>query len=478
MKTDARLAGNPAFIAIGRLAIATLAGLACGLLGSCDLLDQAGKGLSNGFNNNQNQAQTQQPAVAPGMGTPATQQEVDAMWQKLSAEDRQLLQESGMDKGFADSMVGSMDIASIQMMLESQLQMLRPMELHDKGVPVGKALAWKDVVNFESVDGLYSMVLAGNLDSDPEDELLVSQDVQWLVQLDGSEQELKLDPNQQLMATAIWDYDGDGIGEFLATDWNNFTQDESGAEEYKTLVLSTSGERIAELDGNIDMGNASGTDVDGDGHTELILMNYGPQYVPEVLAYGRKGKLVWQPKEAISLMEMASGDIDNDGKDELLAPLYDPNVPYGGRVMACGMGQEPVEVPGLSDNSLAGPPSLCADLNGDGFAEILTGSSLLNPQTGEKTRLAKPEGWDDMQLSWGMGMGLGVIELDGRKLLVARLIEGREEYRSDTVAMWNGAGELVYLEYLGEELQDLKVINGADGQKLMLQTNDRLKVSQ
>ena len=91
LKTDARLAGMPALKVIGRLAIATLAVLAIGLLGSCDLLDQAGKGLSNGFSNNQNQAQNQQPAAAPGMGTPATQQEVDAMWQKLSAEDRQLL---------------------------------------------------------------------------------------------------------------------------------------------------------------------------------------------------------------------------------------------------------------------------------------------------------------------------------------------------------------------------------------------------
>ena len=55
-----------------RLGMLLVLALATTIGSSCDLLDQAGKGLSQGFSSPQAQNQAQQQGSMPGMGQPAT----------------------------------------------------------------------------------------------------------------------------------------------------------------------------------------------------------------------------------------------------------------------------------------------------------------------------------------------------------------------------------------------------------------------
>ncbi|MEZ5339283.1 MAG: hypothetical protein R3F46_13620 [bacterium] len=466
-----------------RLGMLLVLALATTIGSSCDLLDQAGKGLSQGFSSPQAQNQAQQQGGVPGMGQPATQAEVDTLWKALSEDDKALLADVGIDKSYSDGFVGVMDAATIGMMLDSQLEMLRPLELHDAGVKLGAALGWKSILEVAGSDEYYVYPIVANLDADPQSELLLTQDAAQILELDGSMRLLE-QPAADYLITAAWDMDHDGIDELLAMDFGNDSPDAAAGIDYtySTVVLNLAGERLANLDGSSDMATLTDADIDGDGFGDVLLAGYDEAGTPQVRAYGKGGKELWKGSMSAVSSTLVHGDIDGDGMDELLGVGSSGLDPYSNNVQAFGLKQEATDIPGLSGNPLASPPSFCVAISAEGPAAILLGTSLLNAVSGERLKLARPEGWQEMQLGmgldWGSGHGYAVIERNGQRLLAARIIEGLNEYRSDTIGMWNSTGELVYLEFLGEEINDLQAVQGESGDALLIQTSSGLKVSQ
>jgi hypothetical protein len=449
------------------------------LSSSCDLLSKAAQGISHGINGPQSTAPNQVgTAGLPGNMSPATKQDIDALWNSYSAEDRQLLADNNMDRSQLDGMEGMLDVQTIRQMLDSQLQMYRPMELHPKSVVIGKALQWRELDSFTKDMDEYAAIVAGNFDDDADAELLLNLRGFEILELDGSRRSLPGLDGTELGIYGVWDMDGDGRSELLAVS-AEYSAVDGGDSGMQTSILALDGQVLATLEGMSMYGPHATADLDGDGFAELLLTTYDmTSYAASLKAYGRAGKEIWQ-QNGIGMGEgMVTGDVDGDGLDELLAAAMDPQSGMPGRVMAYGIRQEATAIPGLTDNSLIGPPMFCIDINGDGMDEILVGRNLLNPVDGIRSRLAKPQGWSEMQLGGGMGLGCGLLRRDGQAWLVARCIEGMEDWRSDTLLMWDAAGQLVYEEHIGEELVDLRVVHSASGERVVLQTRSRLLLSE
>lgn len=457
-----------------------LIGASLMLCTSCNLLQQAAQGINQGMSGGQSTAQNQASTTGlPGNLAPATKQDIDALWNSYSAVDRQLLSDNYMDRSQLDGFEGMLDVTTIRQMLDSQLQMFQPMELHDTGVPVGKALHWRELASFTGDIDEYAAIVPGNFDDDEDAELLLHQSGFEILELDGSRRSLPGLDGTELGIYGVWDMDGDGRCELLAVSSEMSETSEGGDSGMLTSILALDGRELAKLEGMSMFGGEATADLDGDGHGELLLANYDMQsYEVSLTAYGRGGKEIWQQTGIGMVESLITGDVDGDGRDELIGAGVDPQSGMPGRVMAYGIRQDATAIPGLTDNSLIGLPMFCIDINGDGTDEILVGRSLLSPVDGNRIRLTRPEGWSEMVPGSGPGLGCGLLLRDGQALLVARCVDGMEDWRSDTLLMWDAAGALVYQEHLGEELVDLRVVKSAKGPRIVLQTATRLMVSE
>ena len=451
---------------------------------SCQLLQQAAQGISSGMGGQQGTAPNQAGAsAAPGSMAPATKADIDALWNSYSAADRKLLSDNFMDRSQLDGFENMLDVTTIRSMLDSQLAMLQPMKLHNTGVLAGTALHWRELASYTDDLAEYAVIMPGNFDEDADDELLVHLHGFEIIELDGSRRSLSGLDGTELGVYGVWDMDHDGRSELLAVQSKQPSNSETGIYEdgdynMRTVMMGLDGAEITSMDGMSMFGPAAFADLDADGYVELLLSEFDMDtYAANLTAYGRGGREIWQQAD-MGANGVVAGDVDGDGRDELLGSAMDLTSGMPGRVLAYGLQQEPAVIAGLTDNSLIGPPQFCLDINGDGTDEILIGRSLLNPVDGSRIRLDKPAGWDEMVPGGMMGLGAGLLLRDGQPLLCARTVEGLEDWRADTLLMWDGAGKLVYQEHLGEELQDLRVAHSSAGDRVVLQTKTRLLVSE
>jgi hypothetical protein len=374
--------------------------------------------------------------------------------QKLvNSSDSSKLEHSGEESGAGSS-------SADQSAADVGQQSMTASEIHKPGIVIGNAMQWSVLDKFDGSYEDYASLLAGNFDTDPEWELLhVTQYTCSILELDGTLRELPILGWVAGTMELAWDWDGDGVMEIVTRGYGpEQPVDDNG---YSGLqILGLQGEVVAELPGSIPIASSLNADLDGDGFAELLMEDRSRD---GIVAYGIAGVELWFTTVLAGNIILAAADFDGDGKSELLGrSLADRSAEDTGLLRAWSMGQPGVAIPGLRDADPLEHPYFATDLNGDGRAEIVTSTVIVNPADGSRTALQMPVGWSVMDFG-PFPAQLVAYHSGGQSLLAARVLEQHGSERSDTLVMWDAGGRIVYQEHFVDALDAVLAVPTGDG---------------
>jgi hypothetical protein len=347
-----------------------------------------------------------------------------------------------------------------------------PMQYHPAAVSVGDAVAWQELAGVELLKDYSTRIITGNLDDDPDVELLLAGDLPQILELDGTHREL---PGSWDLKHPqfTWDMDGDGSSEIVCT---KEAAPGSSQASFTTVVCNPEGAELLQVQGICRSSGLDLPDIDGDGAADLLSFASGADSRQIVVkAWGRNGKEIWTAN-AGTRDDFIHGDIDGDCRDEILMSSAEGQQGFG-PVTVYGVDQKQSGLPGVTDNLQRWRPGAVANLHGNGKGLIAVDNCLFDPVKGSKMPLEKPPGWPEMRLGGYLGHSSAELKWKGSRVLAMTLLDGGSEMRSDTLAMWNAGGELVYLEHLGVILQEIRTLHTPGGDRLLMVTESGLLIT-
>lgn len=415
----------------------------------------------------------------PGMPGGASEAEIAALWDGYSAEDQDLLAAAGLGIDELLGLAGSRNLRWIRDLADNKIDVNRYWIRHPKEVLVGEPLGWHAALSWDGLEDEPQLLLPGNFDDDPQQELLLRNRSLSILDSDGSSRGLTGLDDTGLLVIGNWDMDGDGRDELLAHNRSAWINAGSGNPELLTTVLDLSGNSLASLPGTTLPVADSCVDLAGDGRRELLLLDYAGSALPTKLTiYGPGGKPAWQPPQMDGNMLQAIADIDGDGRQELLFTVEDANPALPLQLKACGPMLQPTAVPGLTAQDLDVLPLRALDMDGDGRDEFLVGSRLLDLATGTYLQLEIPQGWPGIVIERSTGVTAHAFNTPAGMRLAALVMESADYFFSDTLVLWDARGRLVYQQHFGEALSNIQVLQDPEGDHIVLQTATRLLLSE
>lgn len=397
--------------------------------------------------------------------------EIETIWLGLSSLQRTRLEAEGYDLRRMQILGGGLTRTELHAYILQLFEGLPASEMHEPGLVIGDAIKWRELDHFDGSYEDYASLLAGNFDDDPDRELLhVTQYTCSILELDGSLRELPILGWIGGKLELAWDWDGDGIMEIVT---RGYGPEQPGPDTMQ--ILNLAGEVVAELPGSLPIASSGTADLDGNGHRELLLEGGGRT---GLAAYGLTGLESWYVNALAANIVLAIGDFDGDGRDELLGRSVAEQSPTGlGLLRVFGLEQEFAVLPGLREAEASEHPYNAMDLNDDGVAEVITTDSIVNPADGSRTPLQIPKGWSGMDFG-PFPAQLVAYQAGGRTLLAARVLEQQGSERSDTLILWDAQGQIVYHEQFADALDEILVLPGATGDRLVIMKADGIYVEQ
>lgn len=267
-----------------------------------------------------------------------------------------------------------------------------------------------------------------------------------------------------------------------------------------TPVLNMRGDLAVTLPDGDDDGDVLTGDMLGNGQAELIVEI--ERIAESIKVYGWGGRRLDEFMLDMPLRYPVMGDLDGDGRDELLTM-------EGWDIASYGFKRQKTTIKGWPIGYF---PSACADITGDGRGELLACHSplatgeLIDPESGQYLGLAqgaRPEefyAWAGKHAAPAGGFYnpatgefielefpeaayiLNVFTANRGEILVADLDRGNgpEIYLKPLVGTmlltYNSDGELIYHEEFGAPALDFAAAKGGDGDHLVVQLDDRLLV--
>jgi len=309
---------------------------------------------------------------------------------------------------------------------------------------------------YYTLDGLDPVVGVANEYIEPFD-LLGDSTLKYLaVDLVGNQSSISTKTYDFIYKNSIITAAGQGGGPHVRA------FDENGLVEYQPNKLFAFSENFR---GGL---NVATGDIDGDGQDEIIA-GVGPGEEPWVKVFEKNGTFVSQFLAYAQTLRggvyVAAGDLDGDGRDEIITGVpegYGPHV----RVFNGETGQ-PVITAGFFAYDpwvRTGIRVAAGDLNGDGVDEIVTGTGFgagthVRTFTGTGEPIFTPGffvyGYDDRS---GINVGVGDVDGDGDE----EIITGSGQGRSPEVRIYEYNGEYLtsFVPYLASYNLGVKVAVG------------------
>lgn len=367
----------------------------------------------------------------------------------------------------------------------SQMMAAMQASLPPAQVVLGTPRAWRVLEQSGSLGLNYNPggVVTGDFDADGDDELLkiANKGKSTVYEADGTKRWAEISGEEFSLQAVSWDCDRDGVAEVIVpTTLAGVVRDHRGSgTTFRSVNLDGSlpvfrldGTLAAELainGGQIDPPLTG--DVDGDGHDELLVYDYGTGTgkAKGWLVFGRDGKqtTVIKPRNTSRLETMGMptftvcGDIDGDGKADLVYPIN--------KMKALAYANTSIKVKELGYWPSPRTPVCASDLDGDGCTELLASESgYMNPVTGVFTDLIMPvqAGDDYIRLDCATGDfdGDGTVEIAAGSMFATGVI------------VFTPDGQCTYYEELGSMAFAVVTLKTATQDYLVLQLMDRLLI--
>ncbi|MBN2082831.1 VCBS repeat-containing protein [bacterium] len=314
--------------------------------------------------------------------------------------------------------------------------------------------------------GVMGGLTTGNFDADPDDELLLIRRHRGHVyEVDGARRTVGIHGNAYLMQVTSWDYDGDGIDEVIPEPMiydvvKNRASSATGNPPTTTPIIDLSGQLVASPNGLPNLSDeALVGDYDGDGRDELWLYDGAT-----MLVYSTGGTLMAKLSLPGYNLGSAVGDIDGDSLEELVAEAAKPR-----ELVSVGKDQQRTVLGSWSEMDGS---NNCADVDGDGRAEFLTGTNGYYTGDGVFVPLQAPPGArrGDMPLTKPVA---GDFDGDG-DTEIAVVSDGMPFGSGILLYSSNGACE--YYEEFGDSVWSVAALNSGGQDYLVVQLTTRLLI--
>ncbi len=263
-----------------------------------------------------------------------------------------------------------------------------------------------------------------------------------------------------------------------------------GLGQGQTVVLNLAGKLQAKLKGTLTgpgsmpVGNYYGATGD-----DLVLVEFRrpdpeTQVTPpaKLRCYSKGGKLVKQHTCLNRYQPGAVGDIDNDGKLELLETSFQPNRDGGFRPQILtgifGSKGKPLKTPKFDESEFV-EASLCFDLNHDGCAEtVVSGNLAWDSRNKQTITLDIPPGFGEGASFASNNANVAYFSLSENSPLLT-WFSTTHSLESTGIAAYDASGTLQYFEELGEPVLWITTATDEAGIPfLVVQTESRILVWQ
>ena len=284
---------------------------------------------------------------------------------------------------------------------------------------------------------------------------------------------------QYMLGGVSWDYDRDGIAEIVVeTMLGDVQRGARRGRSAEEIFMSTdlpvydlNGREAARLQAVAAMsGSMLVADIDGDGWEELLAEKPGADASYKsstLLAFGDHGKQIAK-LQTNSIMFSTTGDVDGDGRDELVTLTNRLN-----DLVAEGQDQQP-ETLYKSQHSIH--PLACADLNGDGYAEVVLARSrgfelsYLDCLSKKTTNLFVPVLRDD---PW---TAVPPYATAGRFIAGKDAVIAVAASMDSGILLFDATGKCIHYEEFGDMVWGVRTVHAGGQDYLVVQLSERLLI--
>lgn len=259
---------------------------------------------------------------------------------------------------------------------------------------------------------------------------------------------LAFDGERRGATVAAADLNGDGVDEILAS-----PRELPGTDHGHVRIYQRNADFISELDSlftfDVEQLELAGGDLDGDGLDEIVAApkRRTPQTEYIVSVFGADGSLIQELipfPNGRSGCHVACGDVDNDGVEEILTAEGESSVIRTVRILRLD-GSLVAEIEPFPDTGHSGFSVAAADVDGDGAAEIVASSARDEPNA-NRVRVFRLDGTLVTEFlghpNQGDRVTLGGGDVDGDGLDEILTGTGPESSDLPEVRIWDGAGGL------------------------------------
>ncbi|MCB1188193.1 hypothetical protein KDL29_13600 [bacterium] len=415
----------------------------------------------------------------------------EGAWEKLGEENQKQIIESGgqtREEWIHMKVVQgkNYDKAHVAELMQSALNRYKRLVAGPAKVDYGTPVNWQ-LLEQRNSEGNYDgwnrpAVVPGNYDEDPQEEVAIMYKGLHFLELDG--ESWNVDGLKLSTILGAIDYDNDGRDELLTTEGVSPGDGYTGLIT-EGLLKDLDGNKVASMpaESNFNM-HLPLVDMDGDGLHEIICIHKprseveerdGLKYVERkdtiLTVVEQKGEEVYKTT-CSNWDDIMAGDVDGDGRDELLIKRPSQTKTNAFDQLFVGIEQEDQDVLSASGQRDVDPILALVDINGDGRVDLVSSGHVYLSWNSDTVELEFPEGYMLPTAHRQPRPQVVLWQRDGERLLAALLVQGYDDNRSDTLALWDSSGKLVYMEHFGEQVND--ILTGEDGRRLYVVTDTRL----